>query len=98
MTTNDTFLAALLGELTFTAEEIAASEAAAAARSAEYTAKLAAERAALPKPCGKCNGRGRLEMFNHISGGVCFQCEGTGKAGHFSSRRVTHGGDMEEAF
>ena len=31
-----------------------------------------------PKRCGKCSGQGRLSAFQHIKGGECFQCGGTG--------------------
>lgn len=29
--------------------------------------------------CTKCNGRGKINAFSHISGGSCFTCKGTGK-------------------
>jgi hypothetical protein len=50
--------------------------------------------AAKPEPCGKCNGRGILPEFNHVSGGVCFACEGTG----IRTIKAVHGADLEEAF
>jgi hypothetical protein len=28
--------------------------------------------------CGKCRGRGVIERFGHISGGMCYQCHGRG--------------------
>lgn len=34
-----------------------------------------------PKRCGKCSGQGRLSAFQHIKGGECFQCSGTGFSG-----------------
>lgn len=32
--------------------------------------------------CSKCNGSGRIEGFNHIDGGRCFQCDGSGRHRH----------------
>tara|TARA_Y100001972_G_scaffold78843_1_gene95790 strand:+ start:424 stop:801 length:378 start_codon:yes stop_codon:yes gene_type:complete len=29
--------------------------------------------------CSKCDGKGRIEAFSHVQGGVCFWCDGTGK-------------------
>jgi DnaJ-class molecular chaperone len=29
--------------------------------------------------CSKCNGSGRLPIYNHICGGKCFKCNGSGK-------------------
>lgn len=29
--------------------------------------------------CGKCMGRGTIQGFSHVAGGVCFACGGTGK-------------------
>ena len=31
-----------------------------------------------PKPCLRCSGKGSLSCFGHVSGGVCFACNGTG--------------------
>lgn len=28
--------------------------------------------------CSRCNGTGRLSCYNHVQGGVCFKCLGTG--------------------
>ena len=30
-------------------------------------------------PCFKCNGFGHIGAYNHIAGGVCFQCKGEGR-------------------
>lgn len=30
------------------------------------------------KKCNKCCGTGELFVFNHVKGGVCFSCNGTG--------------------
>ena len=30
--------------------------------------------------CDKCDGRGHINAFRHIEGGICFRCAGTGKA------------------
>ena len=32
--------------------------------------------------CPKCNGRGYLYGYEHVAGGVCFKCNGSGKHGH----------------
>lgn len=29
-------------------------------------------------PCSKCNGRGYIDYYKHVEGGVCFDCNGTG--------------------
>ena len=29
--------------------------------------------------CGKCNGKGHLKTYTHIAGGVCFECNGSGR-------------------
>lgn len=29
-------------------------------------------------PCSRCNGRGRIGIYNHIEGGICFKCRGAG--------------------
>jgi hypothetical protein len=29
--------------------------------------------------CPKCLGKGRVDAFNHISGGTCFRCHGRGE-------------------
>lgn len=34
-----------------------------------------------PKSCGKCSGYGYISSFQHVKGGECFQCQGTGKHG-----------------
>jgi len=31
-------------------------------------------------PCPKCHGNGKLYEYRHVSGGVCFACNGTGVA------------------
>lgn len=38
--------------------------------------------------CGKCGGRGHIKGYEHIAGGVCFQCDGTGYAGGFRALKV----------
>lgn len=30
--------------------------------------------------CPRCSGSGRIKAFGHVSGGVCFLCDGTGRA------------------
>lgn len=29
-------------------------------------------------PCSRCDGRGRINGFSHVIGGVCFKCGGSG--------------------
>jgi len=29
--------------------------------------------------CGKCNGKGKIDHYHYVSGGVCFKCDGAGK-------------------
>lgn len=29
--------------------------------------------------CDRCNGEGRIRSFNHVLGGICFKCQGSGK-------------------
>mgnify|MGYP003425161401 FL=1 len=29
--------------------------------------------------CGRCEGKGQIAEYGHISNGVCFKCSGTGK-------------------
>ena len=31
------------------------------------------------KPCPKCGGTGKIHAYNHVSGGICFKCDGYGK-------------------
>ena len=38
--------------------------------------------------CGKCFGRGYFPKFEHINGGACFACNGTGDAPIKASRPV----------
>ena len=47
--------------------------------------------------CERCGGAGRISAYRHISGGTCFECEGTGyseartvKAGGLGAR-ISHG-------
>lgn len=30
-------------------------------------------------PCYRCGGLGKIQIFSHVLGGVCFACQGTGK-------------------
>ena len=38
--------------------------------------------------CPRCNGKGRIEAFSHIHGGVCFDCCGCGLDLRSEVRRV----------
>lgn len=42
-----------------------------------YQRQVQATRAA-SNECYKCNGKGRINAFGHISGGKCFACGGSG--------------------
>jgi hypothetical protein len=33
-------------------------------------------------PCDRCGGSGHLPQYNHVSGGVCFKCNGVGHVGN----------------
>jgi hypothetical protein len=45
---------------------------------AEALALTPAARANPGRVCGKCNGKGRIRVFEHVAGGTCFQCAGAG--------------------
>ena len=62
------------GILAIAAANVAAAEAAAAAPSAPRA--IFAPRI----PCGRCSGQRIIAAFRHVSGGVCFACDGTGVA------------------
>ena len=34
--------------------------------------------------CDRCGGKGYINAFRHISGGVCFECDGTGQPTSFN--------------
>ena len=36
--------------------------------------------------CGRCGGKGYINAYNHIQGGVCFRCDGTGIGGYSFER------------
>jgi hypothetical protein len=29
--------------------------------------------------CPRCSGHGKIEKYNHVEGGICFECNGSGK-------------------
>lgn len=69
--------------VTSSAEKIAARHAAIAARRAKGEAKrlacMTVEAKANPdRVCGKCDGKGKLDVFRHIEKGTCFWCKGSG--------------------
>ena len=35
----------------------------------------------MTRPCGRCGGKGKVRGFEHVHGGVCFACRGTGTRG-----------------
>lgn len=74
------FLTELFAAETRTAEEIAASMAAAQAAEALRVASVESAMTAhrLRPACGRCHGSGRIGAFAHVSGGVCFACGGDG--------------------
>ena len=39
----------------------------------------AAARAADPASCNRCGGAGSISAYQHVDGGVCYDCAGTGK-------------------
>ncbi len=41
-----------------------------------YPGKVGTDKA--PVPCGRCGGKGRIDAFSHVLGGVCFGCNGHG--------------------
>jgi RecJ-like exonuclease len=45
-----------------------------------------------PGVCPKCGGKGTIKGFEHIEGGRCFMCDGTGKVGD-----MLDGFNVEEA-
>ena len=30
------------------------------------------------QPCKRCHGKGEIKMYQHVIGGVCFRCDGSG--------------------
>lgn len=38
--------------------------------------------------CGKCGGRGYIKCYEHVAGGVCFNCNGSGYAGGWTALKV----------
>jgi len=76
-----------------TAEEIAEEAARETAKADAELARVAATRAFLISEgkhsvkgahlgadrCGRCSGRGTLKGYEHIMGGVCFACGGSGR-------------------
>lgn len=45
----------------------------------EAARALRVKRNAMTGPCGSCSGTGYIGQFSHVSGGVCFSCEGRGR-------------------
>ena len=77
------FLAELFSGETRTAAEIDADmEAARVVEAARVGAvkadREAAARAKIENACPKCAGRGNLPQFQHLKGGECFLCGGSG--------------------
>lgn len=75
------YLVTLFGHLTdadFAADAVA-HEAACAAEALRVIAVKAALAAPSLRPaCSRCGGSGRMPMFAHVAGGVCFACNGDG--------------------
>lgn len=42
-----------------------------------YTQKK--DRNFIRNSCPKCNGNGRIKEYGHVQGGICFECNGTGR-------------------
>jgi DnaJ-class molecular chaperone len=47
-------------------------------KEAAYTLAVETEKAKYKK-CPKCSGKGKIQSFTHIGGGVCYKCKGYGK-------------------
>lgn len=78
---NGDFLSLL--ETPMTTEEIEAHEVIAQHEERVRKAELAGTEFAIyeePKVCPRCSGRGRMEEYHHVSGGICFKCDGSGLA------------------
>lgn len=79
----DPFLAVLLGEVQFSAEETATARTESHNRELRVAARNAELRAAAPRECPKCSGRGTLQEFAHVDAGECYKCKGTGSLDRF---------------
>ena len=69
--------------VTSAAERIAAQQAAVTARRAKaeagrFACMTVGAKANPDRVCGKCDGKGRLDVFSHIEKGTCFWCKGSG--------------------
>lgn len=31
------------------------------------------------RPCGRCGGSGKIRGYEHVAGGICFRCSGSGR-------------------
>lgn len=69
------YLNELFGDMT---EADHAASAAVMAHRDALMAKPATPTAATAAPCPKCMGSGRISAFQHIKGGECFTCGGSG--------------------
>lgn len=38
--------------------------------------------------CPRCNGIGRIEKYNHIENGICFECSGSGRVTEEEKNRI----------
>lgn len=38
--------------------------------------------------CPKCGGSGHIAIYDHVSGGICFSCNGTGKSHNTKSTKI----------
>ncbi|MCP3669979.1 MAG: hypothetical protein GY814_06020 [Gammaproteobacteria bacterium] len=41
--------------------------------------------------CMDCGGAGKIQAFSHISGGICFSCDGTGREDIATAKQVAKG-------
>lgn len=41
--------------------------------------------------CLSCGGAGKIKAFKHISGGICFHCDGTGSEDVFTAKQIAEG-------
>lgn len=38
--------------------------------------------------CPRCNGNGRIEKYNHVENGICFECSGSGRVTQEEKERI----------
>ena len=38
--------------------------------------------------CPRCNGKGKIEKYNHVENGICFECSGSGRVTEEEKNRI----------